>query len=514
MTAAFATGALARWKAGVSKRVPQKLCWGAGLIALGSLGCALPSAVEQPVGEPKVENERTAAPGTPSRPGVLPTRVVVVSIAGLAPEHYGAGRPGRGLSRHGTPMSALAARAAAGTYTDGMRPVLPAAPYPVHGTLVTGRVPARHGVLGALIMTREGLSQKGMGNAARLEGPTLWHAARAAGIGVTALGWPSTLGAQIDLLLPDVGLPTGAEKWYDVMKGRATPWIYERLGLFDEALPEVVWPQPSVLDSLVTKVACEIAAQPRTPGLWLLHYGQGATALALHGPGTEAGLDGMRRVDALVEELLGCFEDAGLIGSTAFLFTGDRSLQPVHSIAAPNVALEAAGLLSKGQRHLGIASRKWSAIVRSYGGSAMVYAEDERSARLARTALERQAAETAAYRVVSAAELVELSADPQAWFGLEAYPGYVLSNDVSGASVAATELRGAGGYLPGGRASRVGFVAWGAGVRGGVRVPLMRQLDVAPTAADLLGVSLAGADGRPLVGLLGRTPLGREGIER
>ena len=100
------------------------------------------------------------------------------------------------------------------------------------------------------------------------------------------------------------------------------------------------------------------------------------------------------------------------------------------------------------------------------------------------------------------------SADPEAWFGLEAAPGFVLSNLVSGATVEATGFRGGGGYLPTGPESRVGFVAWGAGILNRVRLPEMLQVDVGPTAAALLGISLAGADGKPVVGILGRRPQG------
>ena len=149
---------------------------------------------------------------------------------------------------------------------------------------------------------------------------------------------------------------------------------------------------------------------------------------------------------------------------------------------------------------------KWDALVRSSGGSALVYATSERSARLARSALAAQADESGAYRIVSAAELAGLSADPEAWFGLAAAPGFVLSNDVSGATVEATDFRGGGGYLPTEPESGVGFVAWGAGILNRVRLPEMSQVDVGPTAAALLGLSLAGADGKPVVGILGRTP--------
>jgi hypothetical protein len=51
-----------------------------------------------------------------------------------------------------------------------------------------------------------------------------------------------------------------------------------------------------------------------------------------------------------------------------------------------------------------------------------------------------------------------------------------------------------------------GFVAWGRGLRRQVRIPRMRQTDVAPTAARLLGVELGEVSGRPLLGALDLPP--------
>jgi hypothetical protein len=51
-----------------------------------------------------------------------------------------------------------------------------------------------------------------------------------------------------------------------------------------------------------------------------------------------------------------------------------------------------------------------------------------------------------------------------------------------------------------------GFVAWGRGVRSRVRIPRMQQIDVAPTAARLLGIELGDVAGRPLIGALELPP--------
>jgi hypothetical protein len=52
---------------------------------------------------------------------------------------------------------------------------------------------------------------------------------------------------------------------------------------------------------------------------------------------------------------------------------------------------------------------------------------------------------------------------------------------------------------------RTGLVAAGAGIRAGLVIPLARQIDIAPTAARLLGFEMQDTDGVPMVGMLGTT---------
>jgi hypothetical protein len=179
---------------------------------------------------------------------------------------------------------------------------------------------------------------------------------------------------------------------------------------------------------------------------------------------------------------------------------GDHGVMPVHTVVAPNVALAASGLLTPGRAGQGLVG--WSALARSNGGSAFVYARSKEDALLARRALEEQAAASGAFRVVSAREMLDVGADPDAWFGLEAEPGFVFSDAARGPLLDAAVTRGGGGYLPTHPEMDAGFVAWGAGIARGVRIPEMRQTDVAPTLAPLLGVELEGAEGRVLIGVL------------
>jgi hypothetical protein len=179
---------------------------------------------------------------------------------------------------------------------------------------------------------------------------------------------------------------------------------------------------------------------------------------------------------------------------------GDRGELPVHTEVAPNVILAEAGLQVLTPKSDGIQS--WSALARSNGGSAFVYARNESDALLARRALTEAAVETRAFRLSAAHEMIERGADPGAWFGLDAAPGYTIGNQSTGPILSASTRPGVGGYLASSPETDAGFVAWGRGVRSEVKIHQMRQTDVAPTLARLLGLDLVVRDGRPLVGML------------
>ena len=61
---------------------------------------------------------------------------------------------------------------------------------------------------------------------------------------------------------------------------------------------------------------------------------------------------------------------------------------------------------------------------------------------------------------------------------------------------------GAHGFLPTEARMLTGFIAAGAGLRQGVPLAVLRQIDIAPTIARLLGVELPDVDGVPIVGVL------------
>ena len=96
--------------------------------------------------------------------------------------------------------------------------------------------------------------------------------------------------------------------------------------------------------------------------------------------------------------------------------------------------------------------------------------------------------------------MVARSADPEAWFGLEAEPGFVFEDAAAGGRMVPASSASAGGYGPAEPRVATGLVLWGPGVRTGVRAPVLRQIDVAPTLAAWIGLDFATARGRGVIG--------------
>jgi predicted AlkP superfamily pyrophosphatase or phosphodiesterase len=456
-----------------------------GLGAL--LGVLLVACAQDAAPPDAVKLPALASPAGP------PAGLVLVSVAGLSADRY------RGVGGQPAAMPTLAALAQAGVAADSVRSVAPAARYPAHATLLSGRRPSGHGIVADLRLGERGVRATPYWHASHLKAPMLWEVASQAGLRVAALGWPSTVGASISLNLPDLEPARRGETWIGVLEGAAAPGL---LALAREAggvEPAAQLPG-AARDGVLVEVACRLLSDPEPPHLLLLHLSQTALALASRGVDAAETRAAFAQTDAGIARLLRCADERGRLERSVFAVVGDHGAMPVHTLVAPNVVLAAAGLLTP--RQVGADLLSWAAIVRSNGGSAFVYARGGEDALLARTALAEAASQTGAFRVVSAEEMLRVGADPNAWFGLEAERGFAFGDEARGLLLRPALLRGGWGYLPDRAEMDAGFVAWGPGLGRRLRIPEMRQIDVAPTLARLLGLSLEGADGRVLVGLL------------
>ena len=467
----------------------QRFLWA----ALVGLGCAAAPG-PRPTLDLPLQSEASS----------VPDRVLVISIARLTSDRY-APTPGIPVA-----MPTLRAMAQQGVAADAVTSVSPAASYPAHATVVTGQLPATHHIPADLRLGKRGTRSARYWHASHLESTSLWEVAARSGLSVAALAWPTTVGAPIPWLVSDIVPTRSGETWMDVLFDAATPDLLavlrshgaDRVGADVEGVAR---------DAALVSTACALLASSAPPSLTLIRLSQTVSPVAFEGAESQPARAAFARADAEVGRLLACLGEAGRLAGTAVIALGDHGTLPVHTMVSPNVMLAAEGLLTVDDETGAIA--EWAAIARSNGGSAFVYSEADRDAVHARKLLEEQARFTRAFRVVSAKEMLAHGADREAWFGLEAEPGFFFGDVATGPLLQPGALRAVGGYFSERPAMDAGFVAWGRGLRSGVRVPRMELADIGPTVAALLGVELtpeleSSSDaanelrGRTLVGIL------------
>ena len=433
-----------------------------------------------------------ARPDLPSAPAE--PLVALVSIGGFTPRALDAGSRGAPL------LPTAAAFAAQGARADRMQAVVPAAIYPVHATLVTGTRPATHGILSDHSLTETGVTRSWATASSALRSLPLWQAANEAGLRVASLDWPSTRGAAISQLVPDV-YPRAGVSWLEALRNAAPSGMVALAQQHGAADADTARPG-AARDAVLVDIACELARAAKRPRLLLLRLSQTTAALAQFGPDSPEAARAFAGADRELKRWLECLRDAEQLEAASVMLVGDFGYGSVHTAIVPNAALANAKLIEKS----GKATQSWDAIARSNGGSAFVYSRGERPALRARDVLDRESHATGAFHVLSADEMLRAGADPEAWFGLEAEPGFAFADETSGELLQPAAVRGAGGYVSAGPALDPGFAAWGRGIRRGIRIPVMRQTDVAPTLARLLGLALDGAEGHALVGVLESEP--------
>ena len=434
-----------------------------------------------------------------SRPP-LSEHVIVVSIDGLRPHIYRDER---------WPAPVLHELAARGAIALAVQSVFPALTYPAHTTIVTGALPARHGVVDNEPFEPVTRSGRWIWEANAIRVPTLWDSVQRRRYLTAAISWPVTVGARIDWNVPDVWSP-GDPASIAPIREATTP-----AGLFEELEREATGRLSDAafsIDSLGREDAVgAIAAylfERHQPTLMLVHI------IGLDHVRHRLGRDNPRArravaaADRALARIVETVERLDLIDRTTFVVTGDHGSVDVHTALLPNVWLCDAGLAPAHP-----AADAWRAYFHASGGSAFLRIQ---SSPLSSEGLEAISAVRAMlralphgvrtlFRIVERPELDQLGADPDAAFALGANAGVVFSSDREGTPVQAAH--GAGhGYHPALDDMMTGFIASGAGVRGGAVVPLLPLEHIAPFVAALLALELPDVDGTLLPGLLWTKP--------
>ncbi|HRE80788.1 MAG TPA: ectonucleotide pyrophosphatase/phosphodiesterase [Opitutaceae bacterium] len=396
-------------------------------------------------------------------------------------------------------LPTLRALASEGVAADAMTVANPSVTWINHTTLITGATSRKHGVLYNGLLVRRGEDQP-----PRVDP----HAVKEALIHVPAL----------DDLVHAAGLTVGESAWPALTRSRAVSWSFPEVPSMDGKLEremlaanvftetEISWMQLSGrknvpwLDQAWTRAAQYVFSKHR-PNLLMLHIVNTDVTHHRYGPGSPPSYTALSYADRLVGDLVKTVNESGLRDRTTFIVTTDHGFKQVEKFLHPNVVLKQAGYL----RPAGPSIAQCDAYVVTQGGVAMLFITNlNRKEELKSKLRTLYQTVEGIDQVVDAADAPKLGmptdAENQGMSDLVLFAkaGYWFNSKgpVGDAVVTpAVDWFGAHGYLASDPQLDGIFIASGAGVKRGETLKRVRNLDVAPTIAHLLGLAMPTAEG-------------------
>lgn len=427
-----------------------------------------------------------------------PPPVVLLSIDGLKPDYV------LDAERHGLNLPNLRRLTVDGAFSTGVTGVTPTVTYPSHTTLVTGVSPAVHGILNNSPL--DPLNTNGGGwywYAEDIKVPTLWDAARGAGMVTANVDWPVTVGAGITHNIVQywrapVPRPPGGAEDHKLLRALSTP------GVLDEAERDV-GPYPAgyryePADDAARARFVAWMIEKKRPGFMTAYWSSLDEAQHEHGPNDAAAFKVVEALDGLVGQVRAAAERTWGRRFVLAVVSDHGHIRTDRAVHL-NAALREAGLLDvdgAGQ------VTAWRAYAWGAGGSAAVMVRDARDEAMMGRARAALGALTESIdgidRVLEGTDARATGGFSGAQFVVGLKPGFRIGGSFTGATVTTVSSPGGThGYLPGPRDMESSFFVIGEGVPAGRSLGAIDMRDVAPTLAAKMGVTLAGATGRNLL---------------
>ena len=430
---------------------------------------------------------------TVAQQGALSDHVVLISVDGFRPEFY--------TEAH-WPAPNLKMMREKGVHARGVRGVFPSVTYPSHTTLITGAMPARHGIFYNAPFEPDGQTGRWYWESKNITTETLWGAVRKKGGKSASFIWPVSVGAPVDYNIPEVWTLEDDYGRIEPMRDNESP-----KGLLRELEKNVLGQMNEDTfngdylnrEDRTGEMAAYVLGKYK-PELTTVHLI--ATDHFQHEQGREGEKVhlAIAAIDRAIGKIIEAADRAGILDSTTIIVTGDHGFVDINSALSPNVWLAELGLIEDREDR-----GEWKAAFHTSGASAFLHLKDQNDTGTLRRINDKLAALPQKYkklfRVVDRNGLAAIGADPNAALALAPVPGILMSDSASGPILTAKK-GGTHGYFPDFQQIETGFVAWGAGIAQGKQIETMGLEDVAPVVSKLLELDFEAIDGVLYPGIL------------
>ena len=369
-------------------------------------------------------------------------------------------------------LPALSALAENGAFCQNVKTVYPTLTYPIHASLLTGCYPDAHGIghnqpfqpdtaphMRAWYWSAQDIRVK-----------TLHQAAQEKGLDVASILWPvSGKNRAVRRNFPEV-LPLPGESAVKKMLQYASPlWILRMELLYGKTRKSILQPD---LDDYAALLCEKLYASSRPPQVLTVHLVDCDSMRHRYGVESPEAHAAMERLDRRVGRILNAVKRRGLWEDTLFCVVSDHGQQDApHGVLLDREIKAACG-----------------ARAQSLGMGAYIFGPD---LALALRALQEHREEWGIAHIYNQDELRALHAPEQVRLAVDALPGHCFLDKPE-------ETHGEHGFGLDCPQARTLLWLSGPGIRRGERIERARLVDIAPTLAHALGLSLSQAQGRVL----------------
>lgn len=383
--------------------------------------------------------------------------VLMISIDGLRPDAV------LQADQHGLRIPVLRDLLKQGSYAQAVVNVNPTVTNPNHTTLVTGVLPREHGVYNNRPFAASAKLPPSYSLYSQIKAPTLWGAAKAAGLTTASIFWPVTAGAK-DI---DVNLTGGSSDDDQKIESDA-------IGLIDE----------------------------KRPALLTVHFVSLDHAEHEFGPFSAEANATIERLDTIVGRIIA--EQRKVHPDAVVAVVSDHGFSGLSHQTHLNKALAEGGFITLSDGPAPTVTA-WTAFAWYVGGSAMIVLhdpQDQQTKARVQAYLQTLAMDpgNGIEGVHTREEIAGLGLAPEAEFVVAFKPGYAMGNAFSGPLVTDAKGGGHGAYSTGmlRPEMRSSFFITGPGIAAGKNLGVIDIRQVAPTLAEKLKVSLPSANMPPL----------------
>jgi predicted AlkP superfamily pyrophosphatase or phosphodiesterase len=262
--------------------------------------------------------------------------------------------------------------------------------------------------------------------------------------------------------------------------------------------------------ALVRTEAGEFILKSYKPNLMLIHLADLDSTHHLTGPRTPAAIAMAEKQDGYIKRLVDATREGGFFDNTTFFIVSDHGFAAINRQFEPNVALVQAKLITLDAQGKPVSKPvSWKAAAWPAGGSCGIVLHDQGDKKTARQVTElfstiARQQDAPISDVLRTDDLARLEAMPQAALMLDGAAGYTFGGAFTGPEIHDTAFtyRGTHGYLPTKPEMRASLIIFGEKARAGSHIPLARMIDIGPTAAEVLGLSIPREEGHPISALI------------